>query len=181
MQRQENDRVLIFYPDPQFLAKTQLAEGDVLQPVVVKALTSILDNSDADRSLCPVRAVKIYLNRTENIRTTQKKLFIAYKVGHTSEICKGTISSWLKKAVVSAYKHTEKDGQALRLYRVHGHQVRSMAASWAAARQVSMERILTSCSWKSHNTFTSFYLKDLSLFRNDLIELGPLSVASHLV
>ena len=55
------------YPSPIFLFKNQLAkEGpDSVAPVVIPALASTLDRSlKSDRSLCPVRALRYYLDRT---------------------------------------------------------------------------------------------------------------------
>ena len=55
------------YPSPSFLSKNQLAkEGpDSVAPVVIPALAPTLDRSlKADRSLCPVRALRYYLDRT---------------------------------------------------------------------------------------------------------------------
>ena len=55
------------YPSPSFLSKNQLAkEGpDSVAPVVIPALAPTLDRSlKSDRSLCPVRALRYYLDRT---------------------------------------------------------------------------------------------------------------------
>ena len=55
------------YPSPSFLSKNQLAkEGpDSVAPVVIPALAPTLDKSlRSDRSLCPVRALRYYLDRT---------------------------------------------------------------------------------------------------------------------
>ena len=55
------------YPSPSFLSKNQLAkEGpDSVAPVVIPALAPTLDRSlKSDRSLCPVRALRYYLERT---------------------------------------------------------------------------------------------------------------------
>ena len=55
------------YPSPSFLSKNQLAkEGpDSVAPVVIPALAPTLDRSlKSDRSLCPVRALHYYLDRT---------------------------------------------------------------------------------------------------------------------
>ena len=55
------------YPLPSFLSKNQLAkEGpDSVAPVVIPALAPTLDRSlKSDRSLCPVRALRYYLDRT---------------------------------------------------------------------------------------------------------------------
>ena len=53
------------YPSPSFLSKNQLAkEGpDSVAPVDIPALAPTLD-----RSLCPVRALRYYLDRTSDIR-----------------------------------------------------------------------------------------------------------------
>ena len=55
------------YPSPSFLSKNQLAkEGpDSVAPVVILALAPTLDRSlKSDRSLCQVRALRYYLDRT---------------------------------------------------------------------------------------------------------------------
>ena len=55
------------YPSPSFLSKNQMAkEGpDSVAPVVIPALVPTLDKSlKSDRSLCPVRALRYYLDRT---------------------------------------------------------------------------------------------------------------------
>ena len=45
---------------------------------------------------------------------------------------------------------------------VKAHDVRAFAASKAFYGGVSMDQIMQACHWKSHNTFTQFYLKDLA-------------------
>ena len=58
------------YPSPSFLSKNQLAkEGpDSVAPVVIPALAPSLDRSlKGDRSLCPVRALRYYLDRTAEL------------------------------------------------------------------------------------------------------------------
>ena len=41
-----------------------------------------------------------------------------------------------------------------------------------------MEQILQGGTWRCHNTFTDFYLKDLSLYSSDLIQLVPIVAAA---
>ncbi len=90
---------VILGTSPNFLAKNQSerALASMFTPVIIKSLSKTLDKHDRalhrDRSLCPVRALRIYLERTKDIRKGRKKLFIAYKTGHTGEICAATISS----------------------------------------------------------------------------------------
>ena len=58
------------YPSSSFLSKNQLARDgpDSVAPVVIPALSPSLDKSlKEDRSLCPVRALRYYLDKTQEI------------------------------------------------------------------------------------------------------------------
>ena len=119
------------------------------------------------------------MKKADELRGTRKKLFIAYKKGFDKdrEIHMNTVSSWLKKVIKLAYEGASDEDN--RVLNIKAHHVRSMAASWALLNQASMEDIMGACSSKSHNTFTQFYLKDLSLIREDMHHLGPVVAASH--
>ena len=70
------------YPSPSFLSKNQLAkEGpDSMAPVVIPALAPSLDRSlKGDRSLCPVRALRYYLDRTSDLRQNKELVFPSRK------------------------------------------------------------------------------------------------------
>ena len=45
---------------------------------------------------------------------------------------------------------------------VKAHDVRAFAASKAFYGGISMDQIMQACHWKSHNTFSRFYLRDLA-------------------
>ena len=167
-------------PDPGFISKTELANkgSDLINVVTIKALTKDLSpDMQEDRSLCAVRAVRYYLEQTKDVRGERKKLFITYKKGHEKEVHMNTISSWLKKTIHFAYDSSKEEDQ--RVTGVKGHQVRSMAASWALYNKASMQDIMNACSWKNPSTFTRFYLKDLALEREKMYHLGPVISASH--
>ena len=92
------EKVALFPSD--FIAKNQLArEGSQsVSPVTIPALTTIVDRQfKEDRTLCPVRILRYYLNRTKDLRGSQSLLFISFKKGHTSDIRPATLSSWLKQ------------------------------------------------------------------------------------
>ena len=85
-------------PSPSFLSKNQLAkEGpQSVAPVVVPALAPTLDRSlKSDRSLCPIRALRYYLDRTSDIRQGKELVFVSFKKGFDKDISPATISSWL--------------------------------------------------------------------------------------
>ena len=167
------------YPSPSFLSKNQLAkEGpDSVAPVVIPALAPTLDRSlKSDRSLCPVRALRYYLDRTSDLGQNKELVFVSCKKGFDKNISPATISSWIKQTVILCYELS--DQEALTLHQVKAHDGRSFAASKAFQSGVSLEQILSACHWKSHNTFTQFYLKDVAWADSELFHLGPVYVNS---
>ena len=101
-----------FYPSPSFLSKNQLAkEGpDSVAPVVIPALAPSLDRSlKVDRSLCPVRAVRYYLDRTADLRQNKELVFVSFKKGFDKDISPATISSWIKQTVVLCYELSDQE------------------------------------------------------------------------
>ena len=173
-------RVSLF-PSPSFLSKNQLAkEGpESVAPVVIPALAPTLDRSlKSDRSLCPVRALRYYLDRTSDIRQHKELVFVSFKKGFDKDISSATISSWIKQTVILCYECS--DHQAHTLHQVKAHDVRAFAASKAFQSGVSLEQILSACHWRSHNTFTQFYLKDVAWADSELYHLGPVVAAQQI-
>ena len=169
------------YPSPSFLSKNQLAkEGpESVAPVVIPALAPTLDKSlKSDRSLCPVRALRYYLDRTSDLRQNKELVFVSFKKGFDKDISPATISSWIKQTVILCYELSDHDSHTL--HQVKAHDVRAFAASKAFQSGVSLEQILSACHWKSHNTFTQFYLKDVAWADSELYHLGPVVAAQQI-
>ena len=169
------------YPSPSFLSKNQLAKecpGSVAA-VVIPALAPTLDRSlKGDRSLCPVTALHYCLDRTSDLRQNKELVFVSFKKGFHKDISPATISSWNKQTVILCYELS--DQEALTLHQVKGHDVRAFAASKAFQSGVSLEQIFSACHWKSHNTFTQFYLKDVAWADTELFHLGPVVAAQQI-
>ena len=164
----------------QFIAKTQLAEQgrSCLQPVAIPPLSSILSPDMEEIKSCPVRALNIYMRRTRGFREDTTRLFISHKTGR--DIQKGTISGWLKKTVSLAYElSTSLPREQQQVLKIRAHDIRAFSASWALLKGVALDTILQAGSWKSHTTFTSFYLRDLTQhnLKTDERSIGPLVVA----
>ena len=174
------EKVALF-PSSDFIAKNQLArEGSQsVSPVTIPALTTIVDRQfKEDRTLCPVRALRYYLDRTQDLRGSRSLLFISFKKGHTSDIRPATLSSWLKQTILLSYKQAGQ--QALDLVQVKAHDIRAFAASKAFYGGVSVDQIMQACHWKAHNAFTNFYLKDLTWSDNNMY-LGPVVAAQQVL
>ena len=74
-----------------------------------------------------------------------------------------------------------KDLALRHLHCVKAHALRALSASLTLKRSVAIEDILSAANWKSQNTFSSHYLRDLSYQSDDLYRLGPLVAAGRVV
>ena len=80
-----------------------------------------------DRSLCPVRALRYYLDRASDLRQNKEFVFVSFKKGFDKDISPATISSWIKQTVILCYELS--DQEALTLHQVKAHDVRAFADS----------------------------------------------------
>ena len=169
-------------PHADFVSKTQIrtAGSSAFSAVYIPALGPVLGpGSEEDRGLCPVRAIKIYLDRTRELREDRRLLFVSYKAGHKGDIHKNTISSWIRKLLHWVYSSAPEN--VIKLSSARTHEVRALASSMAFRGSMELEEVLKACSWKSANTFATHYLRDVSSFEEDLHSLGPLVAAQSVV
>ena len=171
---------VVLKPHLDFVSKTDLAAKprSAFSSITIPALSEITDD-ELELTLCPVRALRIYLKRTASFRKGKKQLFISLKKNFGGDIHKNTVSSWIKNTVLLAYKMASSDNQ--KIHGVKAHDLRGLSASWAFTKNCSLDDLMGACGWKNHTTFTSHYLKDLTLESSDLLHLGPLVVAQSRV
>ena len=126
-----------------------------------------------ERMLCPVRALKAYLERTKEpeVRRGKTLLFLNPKKPE-SNISLEHISIWIKKLVKDAHEHAGVEH--LRLAKLSAHDVRKFSASWAAFNGAPFDEIMQAACWKSQTTFTSFYLKAMATPVEGLFAWAPL-------
>ena len=109
--------------------------------------------------LCPVRALKLYCERTRTMRTSSQ-LFVSYGQSKNTRkaVAKPTLSRWIVEAIKLAYdcaKVPVPEG-------LRAHGTRGVSTSWAAARGVSVQEICTAANWSSPSTFAVFYNLDVA-------------------
>ena len=169
-------------PLAEFVAKTEVVgqPGTRLQPVTLDGLATFAGpDLDVDRTLCPVRATKIYLSRTKEVRAGRKELFIPHKHGAKQSIAPATISSWIQKTIVHSYQDVNPEEEALG--QVRAHDLRKVASSWNIHHSIPVGDILRAAQWRSHNTFTSFYLQDMTMHEDDILRLGPICTGGQVI
>ena len=122
-----------------------MREGpESVAPVVILALVPALDRSlKEDRSLCPVRALRYYLDKTQNLRSNKELVFVSFKKNFNKDISPSTISFWIKQTMILCYQLL--DQESLALHQVKAHDVRAFAASKAFQGRDSLKQILSPC------------------------------------
>ena len=174
----ENYRFVTVQPVPEFIPKTQNQSSYIKIP----ALGPNARGSHEDRYLCPVRALKAYRARTVQLRKLNpktRKLFISIKKDFNRDISKNTLSGWIRSLI--RYSYEKCPNHVIQLSSAKPHEVRGLAASVAWKVNTPLPEILQAASWAHHNTFTSFYLKDVSVIKEELHALGPFVAAQKVV
>ena len=164
--------------DPQFLAKNQ-APGEIREPFKIRALAHRVVDDEADASLCPVRALRIYLKVSRSFRGTRRKLFLSLQKNATKEISKDTIARWLVTVISQAHNRAVGDSALQKRANVTAHQVRAMATSWSAFAGADVDSIKKAAFWKGSTTFSSFYLRVLSSKVREVSAFCPLVAAQR--
>ena len=109
-------------------------------------------------TLCPVRALRVYVNRTASFRGTDQ-LFLSWATPHKGKpLSRQRLSHWIVEAIVLAYRCRGMQPPA----GLKAHSTRSMATSWALFKGIRVEDICAAASWASPHTFVRFYRLDVS-------------------
>ena len=161
-----------------FVAKTQ--DPSSLAPQFEGFTVPALPNARKNRNgrlLCPVRAVKVYLDRTAPHRPRCERLFVT--AGRSKkEIAKTTVSFWLRKTISRAY---ELSGTALPVPAPRARETRGIAPSILFRKNFAVDQVLKAGTWRRHTTFMRHYLRDIAHKSLDTFHLGPVVAAQSVV
>ncbi|XP_077862457.1 uncharacterized protein LOC144344249 [Saccoglossus kowalevskii] len=173
------DNFTVFYPDKAILMTSVKFRGknqklhETATPIVIPALSNI-SNEKQDRILCPVRALAYYKKRTSGVRRGQRSMFVCYQKGkQSSAASKFTLARWVKETVYHAYSDKYLSTEAGKVT-AKMHDLRGIGNTLAFASGASLAQVLAAGSWKTSNTFLSYYLKDLAAESQGLHSLGYL-------
>ena len=136
---EEDFSALTLAPSPTFLAKNEQAD-DMLGPITIP---SFLEGG-RPHPLCPVRAFKEYVERTEGV--SEDHLF--YNSKSRNPLPPRSLARLLCRVIENA-----DPGQA-----PHAHSIRGLAASLAFLRTHSVEQVQGLGGWASATSFRTRYL-----------------------
>ncbi|KAL0177313.1 hypothetical protein M9458_026207, partial [Cirrhinus mrigala] len=103
--------------------------------------------------LCPVCALRIYLERTQSFRQSEQ-LFVCFG-GQRKEkaVSKQRLAHWIVDAILRAYQAQDVPC----LLSIRAHSTRGVAATSALAHGASLADIFRAAGWATPNTFARFY------------------------
>jgi integrase len=171
---------MFLFPNVGFLPKTAAAAEAAKRtftPIHLLALSHGLTHDDPDAFFCPVRAYQLYLKRTKSFRGDRTELFISIQEKRKTSLAVNTLTGWVKRLISDIYQTAHPETK--RRHSIRPHDVRSLATSLAEASGASLDDIMKAGMWTSHNTFTSFYLTEVTTLRDQLMALSPLVVAQY--
>ena len=145
---------------PGFVAKTQ--DQSSFDPRFESFTVPALPKSSSPpngRLMCPVRAVKCYLDRTAQRRPQCERLFIA--TGRTKkEAAKNTVAFWLRKVMSLAY---QLSGKPLPSPFPLARETPGIAPSLLFKKSYAVSQVLKAGTGRRHTTLTRHYLRDSSI------------------
>ncbi len=107
--------------------------------------------------LCPVRALKLYVDRSKVWRKSPQ-LLICFGAGRRGlATSKQRISHWVRDAISLAYEARELPSPLS----LRAHSTRGVASSQALFRGVPLEDICVAAGWSSPHIFVRFYNLDV--------------------
>ena len=157
---------------PEFVAKTESISNPLPHSFLVASLSDFAAGLDNELLLCPVRALRIYLDRTSSFSPLPRSLFLSPR-RHSQALSKNAISFFLREVIHGAGAARPEVGS------VRTHSVRGVSTSAAFHKNWSVATVLESATWRSNSVFASFYLRDLQHEFDGLRSLGPFMAAGE--
>ncbi len=145
------DSQIILRPQPDYVPK---APTTPFRDQVVSLQALPAEEADpALALLCPVRALRYYVDRTQSFRTSDQLFVFHGGRQKGNAVSKQRMAHWIVDAITLAY---QAQGVPC-LFRLRAHSTRSVASSWALARGASLTDICRAVGWANPNTFARFY------------------------
>ena len=155
---------------PQFVAKSESLTRSIPRSFLVKSLSDFAAGLDDDLLLCPVRALRIYLDRTHPLAPMRHHLFVSPR-RPSRAISKNAVSFFLRNVITTVGASRPEVGS------VRAHDIRRVSTSVAFHRNWSVSVVLESATWSSSSVFSSFYLHDVQNEYDGIRSLGPFVAA----
>ncbi|XP_064110285.1 uncharacterized protein LOC135218072 [Macrobrachium nipponense] len=163
--------------NPLFLAKNENPSKPWPRTFEIKGLSSLVGR-DVERTLCPVRILKFYLERKKLLGGNVDSFWCSVR-NPKRAISKNAQAFFIRDVIREAHASCEEEH--FRLLRVKAHEVRAVATSLAFHRNMSLQALVESTYWRCNSVFTSSYLRDVRVTYDKCFSLRPYVSADSLL
>ena len=141
---------------PKFIPKKQRPEV-IPEPIVFPGMAHLFPK-DPERLLCPVRALGLYIVRSEERAQTDplEKLFVHFNPN--TQLFTTHFRRWVTETIRLTYENSSQSD----LPKIKAHDVRGISASIAYYRNTPLKELCGLIGWKSSNVFVRHYLRDMA-------------------
>ena len=160
---------------PSFVAKTESVSNPLPRSFLLKSLEDFEGAGVDEQLLCPVRALRIYMDRTKDIPSRPRSLFVSPRVTRRP-ISKNAVSFFLRELISEAGALTGFGDDSRR-----AHSIRGVATSFNFWKNCSVASVLEAATWRSSSVFARCYLKDIQHMLGGCRSLGPFVAAGSIV
>ena len=152
----QDDVKAVVYPEAQFMAKTASTFSRRAPTVFDGFYPNPSTEEERDLHLiCPVRCLRMYLDRTKAYRRTNK-LFVCYGRATLGKgVSKQRLTHWVTDGISKAYTLAGETPPKLR-----AHSTRGAATSVALLSGVDWGVIQQTACWSGERTFWNHYFQD---------------------
>ena len=162
---------------PGFLAKNDRPDG-IPPPVKIPSMFQLVGAREPERFWCPVRAVDVYLARTQGPEYDTADARLLRHPNPKVTTTKGHVALWIRRAISLAYEHSGSGSEAP--HHVNAHEVRAVAHSLAAYNGATIREVLDAARWQGEESFFRHYIRDMSQSLAGPAGQAPIVVAGRI-
>ena len=178
---------------PEFRAMSDSEARPLSRSFRVRSLADFVGDLPDELLLCPLRALRAYLDCTASLPARPRTLFVSPRAP-SRFLSKNALSFFLRSVIADSYSSfglslpvvslsssSSSSSSSRPRSSIRAHGVRGVAASWAFHRNTPLSSVLEAATWSSASVFTSFYLSDVQFSSSQGFSLGPVLAAGSVV
>ena len=162
----------------KFRAKNDTKCKELPRNFLIKELTSLVGKEE-EHKLCPVRAIKAYLDRTNPLGGMEATSLFLAPSNPSRGASKNALSYMLRSLIREA--HVNLNPELLPMFKANVHEVRAVGTSLAFAHNMSLDTVIEAAQWRCNSVFASHYLKEIAIQYENCCTLGPLVTAGIVI
>lgn len=172
--RPSRDALLFFLP--KFLAKTERQNNPLPRSFRLCSLEDFVGSDEPERLLCPIRALRRYLQVTSALGEARPKNLFVSPSCRTRALSKNALSFFLRETIAGAMGDGATGG-----LRPRAHSIRGAGTSIAYAANRSLKSVMEAARWRSNTVFVARYLNEVAYRYEDRFALGPFVAAGQVI